>query len=250
MKKISDIRYGSYERNLLDLYLPDSENFSVFIYFHGGGIEAGDKSDAERFAEYLSKRNIAVVSANYRLYPDAEYPDFIRDAAAAVSWTHKNINSYGYCEKFIIGGTSAGGYLSMMLCFDKTYLSAHGIDAEKIDGFFHDAGQPTTHFNVLKERGIDSRRVIINEAAPIYHIGLATSYPPMHFVVSDNDMLSRYEQTMLLLSTLRNFGYDSSKYDYSLMHGTHCHYFTQTDENGDNVLGTLIYDFIKKEIIK
>lgn len=85
MRIVKDISYSeSLNESLrLDIYLPDEKDFSVFIYFHGGGLEGGDKADGEVFAEYLVKREIAVVSANYRLYPAANYPQFIEDAAEA-----------------------------------------------------------------------------------------------------------------------------------------------------------------------
>lgn len=243
MKLIKDICYGKYDfdRRKLDIYLPDEKEFPVFIYFHGGGIEAGDKDIAEVMATELANSGIAVVSANYSLYPDAVYPDFIRDAAAAVAWTKKHINEYGKCEKFYVGGSSAGGYLSMMLCFDKKYLAPHKLSPMDIDGFVHDAGQPTAHFNVLRERGIDSRRVIIDESAPLYHIGTADEYPNMIFIVSDDDMKGRLAQTELLMETLRHFGYDENKFEMKLMHGTHCHYVRQP-----GVFSKMIAEFIAK----
>ena len=81
----------------------------MFVFFHGGGLEKGSKSGAYHFANYLTDRGIAVVSANYRMYPNAKYPDFIEDAAEAVYWVSENINSYGKCEKMFVGGSSAGG---------------------------------------------------------------------------------------------------------------------------------------------
>lgn len=246
MKKITDIEYGEHKDNKLDIYLPESNKFSVFVYFHGGGIESGDKLDTECLAEYLTQRNIAFVSANYRMYPAAVYPEFIRDAAASVGWVNENIHKYGELDKFYVGGTSAGGYIAMMLCFDSKYLAPYGIEPTNLNGFFFDAGQPTSHFNVCRERGFDPRRVIVDETAPLYYIGTAKEYPPMHFVVSDNDMECRYEQTMLILATLKHFEYDSKKYSFTCMKGTHCEYLSQNDENGNNVLATLIYKFIEK----
>ena len=38
-----------------------------------------------------------------------------------------------------------------MLCFDEKYLKAVGMLPTDIAGYIHDAGQPTSHFNVLKE---------------------------------------------------------------------------------------------------
>ena len=252
MKVIKDIFYTPDNRpsQSLDVYLPEGiENFPTFVYFHGGGIVNGSKSGktAAAISEYLTSHGIALVSINYRLYPHAHYPDFIYDAAASVAWAVKHMPEYGASDKIFVGGSSAGGYLSMMLCFDKKYLGLHKLSAMDLGGFVHDAGQPTAHFNVLRERGIDSRRVIVDETAPLYHIGVDAEYPPMLFIVSDNDMKNRFEQTQLVLSTLRHFEYDMSKVDYQLMHGKHCHYDAALDENGDSVFGKLIADFIQKQ---
>ena len=52
MKTIKNILYGNTapESQILDLYLPDSDCFSVYVHIHGGGIENGDKSDADFIA--------------------------------------------------------------------------------------------------------------------------------------------------------------------------------------------------------
>lgn len=245
MKKINNILYGDSEINhLLDIYLPESDSFCVFIYFHGGGLESGDKDSAKTCAEFLTEKNICVVSCNYRMYPTAVYPDYLRDAARAVAWTYNNIENYGKCSGIYIGGSSAGAYLSMMLCFDKKYLAPYSLSPSDFSGFIHDAGQPTLHFNILRERGIDNRRVIVDDASPIYHIGENPNCPPMLFIVSDNDMQNRYEQTMLTISTLKHFEYT----DISLktMHGEHCDYVHALDESGTSVFGRIIYEFIAK----
>ena len=241
MKLISNVCYGKagHPEQYLDIYLPDKDSFKVFVYMHGGGLQGGDKSGASEVAKYVTSQGIAFVSVNYRLYPQAMFPQFICDAAEAVGWVYNNIGEYGNCEGIYIGGSSAGSYLSMMLCFDAKYLSPYKLPSDVIKGFIHDAGQPTTHYNVLRERGIDTRRVIIDEAAPIYHMGNAVSYPPMKFIVSDDDMKNRYEQTQLALSTLKHFEYDQSKIYYQLMHGTHCHY-SKTIE-----FGKIVCEFIK-----
>lgn len=227
----------------LDLHLPDSEEFPLFIYFHGGGLESGDKGTETVLYEYLVSNKIAVVTANYQMYPDAKYPDYLFDAAEVVGWVIKNISDYGNVTGIYIGGSSAGGYISQMLCFDKQWLESVGVDISDISGYIHDAGQPTCHFNILKERGMDFRRVIIDETAPIYHIQSNMPYPRMLLIVSDNDMQNRYEQTILLKSTLEHFGY-LNKAALKVMSGTHCAYVNATDENGESILGKLVKDFI------
>ena len=246
MKCIKDISYCDMgnPNQKLDLYIPDCEEFSVFVYFHGGGLESGDKGDVPELIEYLISKNIAVVSANYRMYPTAVFPEYLRDAAGAVAWVKNHIGEYGKCEKIFVGGSSAGGYISMMLCFDGKYLAPYGINPADLAGFVHDAGQPTTHYKVMRERGFNQNRIVVDEAAPAYFIGTKTEYPPMIFIVSDNDMVNRYEQTQMMLTALKQFGY--SDYKYKLMHGTHCHYVNMLDENGDSVLGKIAYEFIEE----
>jgi len=246
MKIYENISYGKLDEQKLDLYCPDSGEYPVFLYFHGGGIENGSKggSGMVRIAEYLTANGIGFASADYRMYPTAVYPEFIRDSAMASAWVKKHIGEYGGNGEIYVGGSSAGGYLSMMLCFDRKYLAPYKLKPVDFTGFIHDAGQPTTHFNVLRERGIDSRRVIVDEAAPLYHICEEGEYPPMMFIVSDHDMPGRYEQTKLVLATLKDFG--KSGYECIEMHGTHTAYVAAYDENGNNVFAKMVCDYIKK----
>jgi len=242
MNVINDIKYSEYKECLLDIYLPDSKSFCVFIYFHGGGLESGDKAEAQVIAEYLTEKKVAVVSANYRMYPKSKYPDYITDAAECVSWVFSNINNYGTCDNIYVGGSSAGAYLSMMLCFDSQYLLKHGISPTQISGYVHDSGQPTSHFNILREKDIDQRRVIIDETAPLYHVGKEKDYSNIVFIVSDNDLPNRYEQIILLKSTLKHFGHHS---DIEVLHGTHSQYI-QAKNEGKSILGEVIGKYIKK----
>lgn len=248
MKQIMDIYYTDEknEEKMLDLYLPDSDSFPVLIFFHGGGMKAGRGSrKGNKFYGYLAQKGVAVISADYRNYPDAAYPDYIEDAAAAVAWAYNNMKSYGNSIGFFIGGSSAGAYLSEMLCFDKKYLAVHGIDSDKVDGYIHDAGQPTTHFSILEERGVDTRRIIVDEAAPLYHITGGRDYPPMQIFVADQDMPNRLEQTKLLISTLKHFEYDVSKIDFRLMENhTHTSYVNEQDGNGNFIFADMMYEFI------
>lgn len=225
-----------------DAYIPESERFEALIYFHGGGLVCGDKKDAEVFSGELVKNKIALFSVNYRMYPSSKYPDFIEDSAQAVAYIIKNSHRYGKINRVFVGGSSAGGYLSMMLCFDKKYLSVYGLKPTDIYAFIHDAGQPTAHFNVLKDRGMDNRRVIVDETSALYHVGEDKILPKMLFIVSDNDMQNRYEQTMLMLSTLKHFGFTEG-ITLKVMHGGHCEYVGKVVD-GKSVFGELLVDYI------
>ena len=251
MKTIKDIFYSEVkdEAHTLDLWLPDGECGALLLYFHGGGFVEGrrDLSPMVHFARDLTEAGIAVASSEYRMYPEAKYPDFIEDAAEAVAFARRELTKAVGTEKLIVAGTSAGGYLTMMLCFDKRWLGKHGISNADITAYIHDAGQPTTHFNVLRERGIDPTSSVIDEAAPIYHVSEA-DYPPMRIIVSDNDIPNRREQTEELIARLGDLGCCGEAIDYTVTHGTHVWYVNATDDNGKNEFANLIIPFIKKHI--
>ena len=127
MELIKDIVYGTENpgKQILDLYLPDGNASDVLIYFHGGGLESGDKStDLQDNFSMLADLGKVVVSADYRMYPDAVFPDFIEDAAAAVNWVKSNIRKYREISRIFVSGSSAGSYLTVMLAFAPKYLSA------------------------------------------------------------------------------------------------------------------------------
>ena len=254
MKTIKNISYSSYPDSVrvLDLYLPDQQNQNVpaFIYFHGGGFEAGDKSDGEVIASYLVPHGIAVISANYRMYPEARCPEFFMDGASCVSWVMEHRSEYGLSEQIFVGGSSAGANISMMLCFDSRFLAPYHLNAGMISGFVHDAGQPTVHYNILRERGIDPKKVIVDSDSALYHIGENVPYPPMLFIWSDHDIENRPEQNVLMISTLKHFGQDPERIHSVQMHGNHCEYVLKYDEQGDSILGKNIYEFIKRYIEK
>ena len=247
MKIIKDIYYSYLRDNAhkIDLYLPEGECRALLLYLHGGGLVEGSR-DMEllpRFAANMTDAGIGVASADYRMYPNTRYPDFIEDAAEAVAYAKRELLVLAETNRLIVCGTSAGAYLTLMLCFDERYLKRHNLCANDVDAFIHDAGQPTVHFNVLRERGDDPSSVVIDEAAPIYHIK-HEDYPPMQIIVSDNDMEGRLEQTELMINTLRRTGFDTSKLNYVKTHGTHVWYVTAIDADNNNELAKIILPFI------
>ena len=240
MKTFFDIPYVA---SSFDLVLPDAMPAPLFIYYHGGGLEAGDKADFRAHAELLASRGIASASVNYRMYPAAVFPDYLVDAASAVAYLKEHAAEYGGFSAFYLGGSSAGGYISMMLYFDRRYLGAHGIDPDGLAGYVFDAGQPTTHFNVLRERGIDTRAIRVDEAAPLFFVDSPVEDPlnkaRLLFLAADNDMPGRLEQHYVMLRTLFAFGYSPARVTFRRMCGySHCGY------TGERIFADMITAFI------
>lgn len=201
---MTTVSYGPLPEQIADVHLPADPAAPVLVYLHGGGLEGGERGEHPGLVAALVDAGIGVVGAGYRLYPAARYPEFVEDAAACVAWALESCAG----RPVFVGGTSAGAYLAMMLRFDPRWLGAHEKASTAVAGWVLDAGQPTTHFNVLRERGIDPGRVIVDEAAPLFHVGPGTAAAPTLVLLAEDDIPGRREQTDLLLATLRVFGAD------------------------------------------
>lgn len=233
----------------LDIHSPGDERAGVctYVYFHGGGLTAGARDDKEilALARALTARGVVVISADYRLYPEAAFPDFIGDAARAVRWVFDQMEPYHPPRRVFLGGSSAGGYLAMMLCFAREYLAQVGLEPEALAGYVFDAGQPTSHFEVLSRRGIDPRRVLMDEAAPLYHVRDGRPSRPLLLFCAQNDIPGRLEQNMLLLRTLQVMGYDESLIKFHSMPGCgHCGYLEPKNEKSFQEYVRICADFL------
>jgi len=226
------------------------EKVPLLIYFHGGGLCTGTYLLCPSLEEVVQHHGIAVASVEYRKYPSAAYPDFIVDSANAIAWLDRVWAMKNKYSHIFVGGSSAGGYLSMMLCFAKHYLNTAEFSRDKIDGWVFDAGQPTSHFQVLKERGMDGRCVRIDEDAPLWHITESFADKqtvPILIIAADNDMVNRLEQNMVLKTALEHFDYPAEKIEMRVMKGyKHCQYINATDPDGHYVYAQLLADFIHR----
>lgn len=196
------------DRCRLDVYYPSEKDFTTVVWFHGGGIKAGNKYIPEK----LKDKGIAVVAVNYRLSPKVKCPIYIEDAAAAVAWTFKNIEKYGGDKtKIVVSGHSAGGYLTSMIGMDKTYLAKHNIDADDIAMLVPFSGHTITHFTVREERGIEGTQPIIDEFAPLYHV--RADAPPLVLITGDREleMLGRYEENAYMYRMMKVAGHEQTK---------------------------------------
>src|SRR6185295_12320512 len=76
-----DVKYGSADRNLLDVFTPEAGSSfrPVLIYVHGGGFVAGNKRPAgspfyDNVMLWAVKNGFVGVNVTYRLAPQAPWP--------------------------------------------------------------------------------------------------------------------------------------------------------------------------------
>ena len=209
------------ERCKLDVYYPtELKDAPVVVWFHGGGIEGGNK----HIDTQLKNSGFVVVAANYRLLPKAPIDDILDDAAAAVAWTYKNIGKYnGSRRKIFVAGHSAGGYLLDMIGLDKRWLAKYGVDADSLAGLIPFSGQCITHYNVRKQQGISPLQATIDKYAPLSFI--RPDAPPIVIISGDRELelFGRYEEQAYFWRMLKLVGhkdvtlYEMQGYDHGAM---------------------------------
>jgi len=226
-KQENDISYSestdayAKERCKLDVYYPTNrKDVPVVVWFHGGGIEGGNK----HIDQELKNSGFVVVAPNYRLLPKAKIDDILDDAAAAVAWTYKNIAKYGGSrQKIFVAGHSAGGYLLDLIGLDKKWLAKYGVDADSLAALVPFSGQCITHYNLRKQQGIGPLQATIDQYAPLTHV--RPDAPPMVIISGDRELelYGRYEEQAYFWRMLKLVGhkdvtlYEMQGYDHGSM---------------------------------
>ncbi len=126
-----DVPYAApaLERQVLDIYAPkDAKNLPVVFWIHGGGWQAGDKSEVQLKPQAFTDRGFVFVSTNYQLLPKVEMGTIIRDIAKSMHWVHDHIaESGGDPKRIFVMGHSAGAQLAAIICTDDRYLKDEGL---------------------------------------------------------------------------------------------------------------------------
>ena len=248
MKEILNLQYSSYENTLVDIYLPEKDDFETVIYFHGGGLEHGARRSASivELATAFTKGGYAFASVEYRMYPDAKFPDYIVDCAKATAFVKNYVQSCGGNGEIIVSGQSAGAWLSLMLCLNEEYLAKVGMTREEVKGWFIDSAQTTSHFNVLKQEcGAHKFTQRIDEYAPLYFVNENTKFSRIFLVLYDDDIPCRYEQNILFYKVIKAFNPEAD-IEYRLLNGKHCSSTKQRNKNGEMLFVETFLAWTKK----
>ncbi|KMQ61920.1 hypothetical protein ACM40_06250 [Chryseobacterium sp. BLS98] len=123
-EKLSNIRYGSHERNVMDVYLPAdrSPKTAFLVYIHGGAWTQGDKTYDTKISEYLLSQGIAVANLNYRYanLTDTHLPELLDDIDNVVKYLSSHSKEWNTRKNgFSISGGSSGAHVSMMYAYTK-----------------------------------------------------------------------------------------------------------------------------------
>ena len=106
---------GHGRRIFCRLYRPSAGPLPVTVYFHGGGWVWSSVDTHDRLArEYADASGYAVVSVDYALSPEAQFPQALEECAAVVRSIAANGAEWGLDPgRIAVAGDSAGGNLAL-----------------------------------------------------------------------------------------------------------------------------------------
>ncbi|HEY3848250.1 MAG TPA: alpha/beta hydrolase fold domain-containing protein, partial [Acetobacteraceae bacterium] len=87
----------------------------TMVYFHGGGWVWASVDTHDRLVrEYCAAGEVAAVSVDYALSPEAKFPQALEECAAVLRWIAAHGGDWGLdTGRLVLGGDSAGGNLAL-----------------------------------------------------------------------------------------------------------------------------------------
>ena len=87
------------------------------VFYHGGGWVIGDLDSHDVVCRKLADEGeLIVISVDYRLAPEHQFPAAIDDAIEAAKWIAVNATEFGIdASRLMVGGDSAGGNIAAVV---------------------------------------------------------------------------------------------------------------------------------------
>lgn len=134
-ERLADLSYGPHPRQRLDIYRPDNAAgpLPTILFFYGGSWKGGHKEDYAFVGRALARAGFVVAVADYRVYPEIRFPEFVKDGARAVRWVADNAAAYGgKTTEIHLMGHSAGAHIAAMIALDAAYLRDVGLSQDSL----------------------------------------------------------------------------------------------------------------------
>jgi acetyl esterase/lipase len=203
--------YGPLPRQRLDVYAPltaaPSSGHPVVVFFYGGSWNRGERADYRFVGEALAARGVLTLVADYRLYPEVRYPDFLADSAQALAFGLREAARLGGDPRRVfVMGHSAGAYNAAMLTLDATRLAATGHSPRELAGWIGLAGP----YDFLPVTNPDAQPVFFHPNYPegTQPISYVSKDAPRSFLAApvEDSVVNPKRNTLGLAAVLRQAG--------------------------------------------
>ncbi|WP_293785784.1 alpha/beta hydrolase [uncultured Aeromicrobium sp.] len=187
----------------------------TILYFHGGGFFTGSVESHRSLCERLvMETGGVVVSVDYVLLPEGTVADAVDEAITAYEAL---LGEVEHPDKIVVGGDSAGGYLTMKVGELATrrglqppagligFSPLLSLDPERTDknvvrvSPMRDAYLPISRVATMRELWLPEGAVIEGFASPLHASAYIQS--PVHLVAVEDEMLRPEVEAFALLLT-------------------------------------------------
>jgi acetyl esterase/lipase len=212
---VRSVRYAEGRRHMLDVYRPAAvTDAPVIVFFYGGSWQRGQRALYGFLGTALARRGYVTAIADYRLYPEVRYPEFLEDGARAVRWMKDNAASFGGDgRRIFVMGHSAGAYIAAMLAIDGRWLARVQLSpGADLAGFIGLAGP----YDFLPLRSETLKKIFNGgddrTTQPIAHV--APGAPPGLLMTGVADGLVDPGNSLRLAERLRTVGNEATVITY------------------------------------
>jgi len=228
---ILDTSYGTAPAQKMDIYLPAGRTVAtkLIILIHGGGWEAGDKSDMNYYKNLLRAKwpEAAIANINYRLASNTgniHHTEIMGDVSSAVNFILNNKSNFVVSDSLLMVGASAGAHLAMLY----TYAYNTGNKVRAVADFFGPAvlndWQWYNSFNIWMGKAIKDLLIQYNNAP--WDLALYQSNSPYSRAASSSrptiifhgtlDVIVPLYQSQWMNGQLNSLGVPHEYYEYFL----------------------------------
>jgi len=218
------------ERLRLDIYRPGASTPDpsgsgprpAVIQVHGGGWFAGSRYEQGiPLLNHLAQIGWVGFNIDYRLSPEATFPDQIVDVKRAIAWVRENASELGIDPELIcITGGSAGGHLTALAGLSEndpsfqpgfeeadTSLSAvvpfYGVyDLTNSNGFYYEGMRRWVLEQVVFKRRYEDDPDSFRDASPTFRVH--ADAPPFLVIHGERDTLVPVEDARFFVERLRS----------------------------------------------
>ncbi len=162
--------WGSHKDQRYLLHRPEgTPKKTLMVYIHGGGWKSGSPEIFSAIGGQLARRGFVTISPAYRKTPRHVFPAQMEDVAGAL----RDFLAREPFESVAVIGSSAGGHLGALLCFD---AARYGFDPSLFAGFCSLAGalsfdlcQPNRRFERMLHALLPDK-ALYKEADPLSYV--------------------------------------------------------------------------------
>jgi acetyl esterase/lipase len=229
-----DLGYGSHERNLVDISIPNAaENEGVILFIHGGIWMYGDKKNVPIFLDEFRNRFVVASMSHRYIDETVHINDLEDDVAAAVAFIRDFcLQNNADPGKLILMGHSSGAHLAMLYAYKQHGTSpipvafcvdmAGPADLGDIaflynfrklgwEKFFYQLAEKTSGYQIVDgdvtgEGYSESGRKMLAAVSPIHFV--TPNSPPTIIVHDVADTIVPYANSAALNSVFNVYGID------------------------------------------